>query len=130
VSRDALVARGRIAAEAGMRDSCTIRRASGGTTNPVTGLPTQPYTTLYTGRCRVQQVTASASPADVGEDHVLLLGLVVQLPMSVTGLEVGDQITIDASADPDLVARVLLIESLAHKTDATARRVGVKERTG
>jgi hypothetical protein len=47
----------------------------------------------------------------------------------VTGLEVGDEITITASRDPDLVGRAFLARDLFHKTDLTARRVGVTERT-
>lgn len=132
MSRDSVLARGRAAAEIGMVDACTIRRAdAGGTTDPDTGYPTQPYTQLYSGSCRVQQNQATATTEDVGQDHLLLLRLEVQLPMSVTGLKVGDQITITASAhDPDLPGRVFLIHDLAHKTHATSRRVQCIERTG
>jgi hypothetical protein len=39
-------------------------------------------------------------------------------------------VTITASVnDPDLVGRVFLIRDLFHKTEPTARRVGVIERT-
>jgi hypothetical protein len=79
----------------------------------------------------VQQHQATADRQDVGEDSLLLLRLEVQLPMTVTGLEVGDEITITAAArDADLVGRVFRIHDLAHKTDATARRVQCIERTG
>ena len=61
---------------------------------------------------------------------MLLLRLEVQLPMTVTGLRVSDEITIDTSAhDPDLVDRVFLVRDLAHKSHATARRVQVTEKT-
>lgn len=125
------LARGRAAAESLMVDACTIRRRNGGTTDPDTGYPTQPYTDLYAGQCRVQQATAQAQREDVGEDRLLLLRLEVQLPMTVVGLEVGDEITITAAAyDPDLVGRVFLVHDLAHKTHATSRRVQCLERTG
>jgi hypothetical protein len=133
MSRTSVLARGRTAAEAGMADACTIRRASGsGTTDPVTGVPSQSYTTLYAGKCRVQQQVAIARPHDVGEDKVWLVRFDLQLPMETSaGLAVGDQVTITASvADPDLVGRVFAVNELAHKSEATSRRVGVVEVTG
>jgi hypothetical protein len=73
---------------------------------------------------------ASGQPTDVGEAALVLLRLEVQLPMSVVGLAEGDEVTITASTlDPDLVGRVFVVRDLAHKTHATARRVGVVEKT-
>lgn len=132
MSRATVLARGRVAAEAGMVDTCTIRRkAAGGTTDPDTGYPTQSYTALYTGRCRVQQHQASAQREDVGEDRLLLLRIEVQLPVDGSeGLAVGDEITVTAAAhDADLVGRVFLIHDLAHATEKTSRRVQCLERT-
>jgi hypothetical protein len=129
MSRASVLARAQAAATAGMADACTIRRKSTGTTDPDTGFPTQPYSTLYAGACRVQQHQATADQQDIGEDHLLLLRLEVQLPMTVTGLKVGDEITVTASRDADLVGRVFRIHDLAHKTEASARRVQCVERT-
>lgn len=133
MSRASVLARGRTAAEAGMVDACTIRRPSGtGTTDPVTGVPSQSYTTLYTGKCRVQQQVAIARPHDVGEDKVWLVRFDLQLPMATSaGLEVGDRVTITTSVnDPDLTGRVFAVNELAHKTEATSRRIGIIEVTG
>lgn len=128
--RDAVLARGRAAAEAGMVDACTIRRVSGSSTDQSTGVPARTYADIYSGKCRVQQSLAQAAQHDAGEDYMLLLRLQVQLPMSVTGIEVNDEVTVTASAnDADLVGRVFLVRDLFHKTEATARRVGVIERT-
>jgi hypothetical protein len=132
MSRASVLKLGRDAAEAGMVDACTIRRAdAGGTTDPDTGYPTQAYTELYAGKCRIQQSQAQANQQDVGEDNLLLLRLEVQLPVDGTeGLEVGDEITMTAAAhDADLVGRVFLIHDLAHATEKTARRVQCTERT-
>jgi hypothetical protein len=130
MSRASVLVRGRAAAEAGMVDACTVAREG----DPVTdanGDVTRPATTLYTGPCRVQQHQASADVKDIGEDNLLLLRVEVQLPMSVTGLDVGDVITMTASAyDPDLPGRAFRIHDLAHKTEATARRVQCVEVTG
>lgn len=126
----AVIERGRAAAEALMVDACLIRRATGGEGSDDDGNVVKEYTDLYAGRCRVQQRTGQATQADAGEDYLLLLRLEVHLPMGVTALKVGDEVTITASQhDPDLIGRVLLVRDLAHKTHATSRRVGVTERT-
>jgi len=132
MSRASALARGRMAAEAGMVDACTIRRRAGGTTDPVTGYPTQPYTTLYAGKCRIQQAVAVARPHQVGEDQVLVVRFDLQLPVAgTTGLQVSDEVTVTASLnDADLVGKVFLVWELAHKSEATARRIGIIERTG
>lgn len=132
MSRAVVLARARTAAEAGMVDACTIRRPTGETTDDASGVVTKTYLNPnpYSGKCRVQQSLAQAAQADSGEEHLLLLRLEVQLPMSVTGLQVGDELTIDTSVrDPDLPGRVFLVRDLFHKTDASARRVQVTERT-
>jgi hypothetical protein len=130
MSLTTVLARGRAAAEALMVDACIIRRVTGTTTDPDTGATTPTLSTLYTGKCRVQQSAPSASPAEVGEAYALMLRLDVQLPMSVVGLQTEDQIAVTASVhDPDLVGRVFLVRDLAHKSHATARRVGCVERT-
>ncbi len=135
MSRSALIGRARAAAEAGMADTCTIRRrdASADVTDPDTGQVTAGYVTPdpYVGKCRVQQQQAQAQQQDAGEDYTLLLRLEVQLPVvGSEGLQVGDEVTITAAAhDADLVGRVFLIRDLFHKTDASSRRVSVTERT-
>jgi hypothetical protein len=131
MSAASALARGRSAAEALMVDACTVTRVGDRGTDTTTGEVTEPTSTLYTGQCRVQQAQAQATEETVGEDHLLLLRLEVQLPMSVTGLEVGDLITITASVhDPDLPGRVFRIHDLAYKTHATSRRVQCVEKTG
>lgn len=129
MSRTALLARAQAAALAGMVDACTIRRRGPVFTSPDTGVPSPAYSTLYTGQCRVQQTRGRAQPHNVGQDYQLLQRVEVQVPLSVTGLKVTDEVTITASRDPDLVGRVFLVKELAHKTDASSRRVEVTERT-
>lgn len=121
--------RGRQLAEALMVDTCTIRHRTGETTDE-NGTIVGTYSTVYTGRCRVQQATPASAPQDTGEAHVYLLRLEVQLPMTVTGLEVGDEIEVTASVhDADLIGRTFLIRDLAHATHKTARRVQCTEQT-
>jgi hypothetical protein len=132
MSRALLLARARTAALKGMVDACTIRHRAGETTDDDSGVVTPIWEDLYAGPCRVQQSRYSSSTKhDAGQDDITLLALEVHLPMSVVGVEVGDAITMTASlTDPDLPGRVFLVRSLAHKTDASARRVQVIERTG
>lgn len=134
MSRASALARGRTAAEAGMIDACTIRRRTGQTSDPVTGAATPTYLSPdpYAGKCRIQQQTALARPHEVGEDHVLIVRFDLQLPVVGTeGLQVADEVTVTASIhDQDLAGRTFLISELAHKSEATARRVGMTEKTG
>lgn len=126
----ALLARARAAAERLMADECVVRRRTGVVTDPETGQTTPTYATVYAGRCRVQQRGPSARSAEAGEAHVLMQRLEVHVPVSVSGVAVGDEVTITASAhDPDLVGRTFLVRELAHKSMASARRLGVEERT-
>ena len=130
MSRASLLARGQAAAEAGMVDACTIRRRDGTTFDRFSGTTVPNWDDLYAGKCRVQQGIAQADEQDAGEDYQLRLRLVVQLPISVTGLGVGDEITVTAAAhDPELVDTVFLVRDLFAKTHPTSRRLGVTRRT-
>lgn len=125
------LARGRVAAESLMVDSCTVRHRTGESTNTTTGVVTPAWTTVYTGRCKVQQSTlgAASEPRDPGEASVRLVAYAVHLPvMTSPGIRDGDQITITAAPyDPDLVGRVFTVLGTMRKSLATARRLQVQE---
>lgn len=130
--RDALLLRGRAAAEAGMVDACTIRRVTAWTTDDFSGdrVPTYLNPNPYAGKCRIQQALVQSTREDAGENDVLILRLELQLPVvGSEGLAVGDQVTITTARDADLIGRTLLVRDLSHKTDATARRLQLIERT-
>ena len=124
----AALARGRAAAERLMVDTCMIRRRTGETTGSG-GVVTPTYSPVYSGKCRMQQPTATAGVEDVGEASLLMVRFELQLPMSVTGVQADDEVRITASVDADLVGRDFLVRGLAHKTHATARRLQVEEST-
>jgi len=127
-----VLARGQAAAERMMTDTCTIRREAGETTDDFSGTITPAYTVLYTGKCRLQQSPASpnsASRLDAGEDSVLLQPFVLSVPITVTGIQPGDEAIYSASQDPDLPGRLFLVKAISRKTNLTARRLGVEERT-
>ena len=122
--------RGRALAESLMVDTCTVARVTGESTNEDTGVVTPTTSTVYTGRCRIQQsqLGADSVPANPGDAAVRLVAFEVQLPMSVEGIRVHDRITVTASTlDPDLVGRTFVVLGLAHKTHMTARRLQVQE---
>jgi hypothetical protein len=132
MSRASVLARGRAAALAGMVDTCRITRVTSVVTDPDTGVQTPTTETVYEGVCRVQQRSASGTrPTDAGEAYALMLRLELQLPNSATGIVVGDVAELLTSVnDSDLVGRLFRVHDLAHKSEATARRIGVEEVTG
>lgn len=130
MSRALVLARGQAAAEAGMVDACIIRRKTGESTSGGVVSPT--YSTIYTGKCRVQVKpdAESGQSQNVGEAHLVVERHQVQLPIAVTGLQEGDRITITTSAfDPDLVGRVYAVRDVLRKSHPTSRRVTVLEAT-
>ncbi len=129
--REDVLLRAQAAAEASMRDTCRIERATGQQARDYfSGTVTDEYALVYEGRCRWQQPQVQATESDVGEDFQLQQRQELQLPVAATqGLEVGDRVTALTSRDPDMAGRVFLVHGLAHKTDASSRRVTVTERT-
>lgn len=131
MSAASTLARGRAAAVALMVDTCTVRRITSTTTNPDTGHVTPVYATVYTGACKVQARSGSGSPSTLGEAGVIIAQMELHVPMSVTGVQPDDLVTITASVhDPDLVGRTWHIRGLAHKSYLTARRLSMVEVTG
>lgn len=130
MSVQSALARGRAAAERLMTDTCLIRRRTGETTDPGSGVITPTYTTIYTGRCRLQQRASTASAQDAGEAYRLMQRLELHLPATVEDVRPDDEATITASTtDPDVVGRPLVVRDAAYGTHRTARRLGVTEAT-
>lgn len=119
-----ILVRGRTAAERLMVDTCTIRRQSGETMDPVTLQMVPTYTTVYSGKCRVQ-ITAvvGATMPEAGERTVVTQRISVSIPMDAAA-RVDDQVVMETAAhDADLVGRVYRVRSEFAKTHATARRL-------
>jgi hypothetical protein len=125
--------RGRFLAEDLMRDEVTITRATGSasfdenTGRETAGTPT----TVYTGPCRVQRRNVAEQTPEAGERTVTVQDVELHVPVTATGIDVGDLATINSAAlDPELVGRRFRVVGLAHKTFATARRLRCEEVTG
>lgn len=131
MSVDALLARGRAAAERLMVDQCVIRRRTGSTTDPDTGQITPVYEDVYTGKCRLQQRDVQAREENPGAAELLMVRRELHLPVVASaGVRAGDQVQITVCVhDPDLVGRRLVVRHEMSKSLATARRVGVEEAT-
>lgn len=132
MSAASALARGRGLAESLMVDQCTIRRRTGQTTDPDTGVVTPTYTNLYTSqKVRIQTRGNWGERKDVGQAGVVVLSVEVQLPVSVTGVEVNDEVVMTASVhDADLVGRTFIIRDVVSKTHGTAHRFMGTEVTG
>lgn len=133
MSRAGVLAAGRREAERGMIDACTITRVTGSTTDRVTLVRTPTTDTIYTGRCRVQEIFSfSRETSPTPDQPILARYRVLQLPVvGSEGIQAGDDVTITASVhDPDLVGRLFKVRDESAKSEATARRIGVEEITG
>lgn len=126
-----VLAAGRRAAESRMRDECAFRRRTGSTTDRDTGQITPVYADGYTGRCRIKMPTPQGTPTKAGEAVVVMSAIEVHIPMSGSPVpQAGDECVITASAgDPALVGAVFVVDRPHRQPDATARRVGVRERS-
>lgn len=125
---EGMLATARAAAESLMVDACTIKRQTG-TTEDANGVVTPTYAApFYTGRCKVQARDVDAQNPEAGDAVHTVLRLRVDVPMSVTGVEVDDVVTITSSVyDPDLATRRFRVVAPFHKSQATARRLPVEE---
>lgn len=114
-----------------MVDTCTVTRAGEGRgpwNEDTMDYDPPPSTTVYTGPCRVQLSAAMANTPEAGERVLVVQRATVSVPITATGVAVGDTVTITAAEhDPDLAGNVYRVRSLFAKTHATARRLEVEE---
>lgn len=126
ISAESITLRGRLAAEALMIDSCVVERSTGEVTDPVTGVVSEGWETVYSGVCKVQGRQAQASTPDAGGHAFTVEQLMVHLPVSAQSLP-GDRVTVLSSAmDPGLVGLKLRLTELARGTYRTADRWNVE----
>lgn len=122
-------------AEGRMVDACTITRA--GADDQTYDEATHTYTnaadsTVYSGKCEVQISDGlTASNTEAGGTEVTVTRVTVKIPVAVTGVQVGDLITITtATNDPDLLGQGFSVVGLHSKTYGTARRLQVERTSG
>jgi hypothetical protein len=113
-----------------MVDACTVRAVTGVTVNGTTGVSTPTYSTLYTGKCKVQSDSPRAANPDQGGTTMTVQRSRVDFPVGSFTPAIGHVITITASdLDPGLVGRMFRVVALLHKSMATTYRLAVEETT-
>lgn len=112
-----------------MHDTCTVRRKTGTVFSESTGQYTDTSSTVYTGKCKLQDRIIQGE-AEAGGREVITLSSVLHLPVSVTGVQVDDVAEITASQDLAAVGRRLRVAQVFYKSYATARRLQVEDVTG
>lgn len=117
------VAAGRAAAERLMVDTCTITRPGVASLNETTGVVTRTSTTVYSGACRVKP-DAAPGESQSGEREVVTRRFIVSIPITETGVDVDDVVTVTASdLDPALVGVELVVGGVVTGSHVTARRL-------
>lgn len=130
ISAEAVTLRGRQAAESLMIDTCLVERSLGEVTDPVTGVVSEGWLTVYEGVCKVQGRQAQASSPVAGGHAFTVEQLMIHLPVSAQS-RLDDRVTIvTATMDPDLVGSTFRLTELARGTYRTADRWNVEAVTG
>lgn len=119
-----VLARGRRAHLALMRDTVEIKRPTGQTTDPDTGVVTTTYTTVYTGHADVKPQIAGTTDVDAGERRTELRQYDVKLPFTTEpDFQPEDVLTTTASEDANLIGRPLTVIAVGYGSRRTARHL-------
>ena len=117
-------------AESLMVDTATItRHVDGWVIDPETGyeVPAPPLT-VYEGKAKVASYQPYETAPDVGGQTVVTQRYYVHVPVTAGPFEVGDLVTITASANaPSTTGRTFRVAGLHEKTWQTAQRLLVDE---
>ena len=121
-------------AEELMRDSIRVERATGTRSmDPDTLEMVDDYELVHEGRGRVQR-SGQLSPHESvsGEVEFGVNALMVQLPLSASGIKKGHRVTVTAVgavSDPDLLGLVATVQANLTKSHATKRTLVCEEVT-
>lgn len=130
MSASSATMRGRRKAESLMIDSCLVERSVGEVTDPLTGVVSDGWETVYEGVCKVQGRQAQASSPVAGGHVFTVEQLMIHLPVSAQS-RLDDRVTIvTATMDPDLAGATFRLTELARGTYRTADRWNVEAVTG
>ena len=119
-----ILARARAAFLRRMRATCTIRRVTGTTLDPLTGADVPTFTDVYSGPCytRYPGLAFEQNP-EAGGAVYTISRLVVRIPHG-TEIVSGDVVTIDSDPDnPQMVGTVLRVASVDGQSQASAQRL-------
>ena len=132
---DAVLAAGRAAAKARMRDTVRLVRPGPSVFDRETGedVPGPPLV-LYDGIGRVRAQQAASEDVQAGEHEVVLRHYIVSLPWAAVlpageQLLPGDQVEVIASQDARLTGRTLWVTDSEMGDQATAWRITAEDRS-
>lgn len=134
---DNLLAAGRSAAEALMRDTVMLYRPGPDVFDRNTGqtIPGPPEVVFYDGPVRIKPADLSDSEVQAGEREVVLRQYRITLPFSTT-LPVsgerprpGDLVDVSGSPDPRLAGVRLWVTGVMYSSTATAWRIIAEDRS-
>jgi hypothetical protein len=136
MSLDTLLAAGRTAAEARMRDTVRLYSQAADSFDRPTG-STSPgaQSTLYAGKARVKAIAASTGQeTEAGEREVVLREYEVSLPWAAplaggTRVLPGARIEVTASPDARMVGLVLWVTGATFSDQSTAWRIRTEDRS-
>jgi hypothetical protein len=112
-----------------MRDTCRITRPGPKTWDETTMTYTPSSTVVYEGKCRFLNPYRAPTTANTpGQTQVVQLAR-LSLPVATSlGINEADDVEyLTSESDPDMVGRKFTVDGRAHQSDATARRIPVKE---
>ena len=122
---------GRRMAESRMTDTCTVTRAGERVWDEESGSWSAPVTEVFSGPCRVKHPVSSARDVDAGSQLAAVSSLEVHLPVSATGVQSGDVLTVTGSATrAEVVGRVFTISAPFDGSQTTALRFRVEVADG
>lgn len=115
-----------------MRDKCRITRpgvGQGPWNDTTLSYDDPPDVTVYEGRCKLRFGGARSRRSQAGDQLFVEQGPTLSLPVSTSaGVRKDDQVTITESADDtELLGRIVWIDATRAQTNATSRRLPVRE---
>lgn len=117
----------RTQAESLMRDTVLVERPGRTTTDPETGQPATPYTTVYSGMGKIQSNDQYESNPGVGTADRTVQRSLLHVPAGAFQAAAGDRVTITGSVDALLVGvRYRVVQIVPFKTFATAYRMFIE----
>ena len=104
-----------------MVDTCTIRRQqdayAAGTLDPDTlELTEDPGDEIYSGKCFIAPSGIQARREDVGGNDAGQKTYLISIPFDAPELRPGDEVTVDASADPALAGKTFGLQDVTMAT--------------
>jgi hypothetical protein len=84
-------------------------------------------TTVYSGKCRLQSRDVQPGTTAAGDTEWSLLAYILQVPIAVVGVRIGDAVSVTSTLDGDITARAFTVTGVLHKTHLTARRLALEE---